>query len=490
VEGEVSEEGEEKEKSMRLVMKFGGAAVADGGKIKVVADLIKKFKEEEEEEEQGKERNEMVVVTSAIFKVTDILHESAARVAKEGNVEKAKEFVKELKKKHEVAASEAIGDEHVLNVVKKEIRERVGEMEKALIGISLLGELTARSLDYIVSFGERLAAPILAGTLQSIGMDAVHLTGGDAGIITNEDYGNAQLMRGAEETIRARIMPLLDNNKIPVVSGYTGETKKGIITTLGRGGSDYTATIIGAAIDADEVWLWKETEGIMSADPKIVKDARKIPYISYVEAMELSYFGASVLHPRAIEPAMWKKTPIRVKNLFKPDGKGTLIGKEPEHTEKAAKAITLIENTSIINIAGTGVRSISDLAARIFSVLATENVDIIMISQGSSERTISIVINGAHLERAINAIRSINAGGSVVRDFTSNSDVCAMGVVGAGMPGTPGVAGKVFSALGNGGISVIMISQGSSEFNISFVVKKEDAYKAAQAIHDVFEMGM
>ena len=477
---------------MKLVMKFGGGAVADGGKIKTVADLIRRCKEEEKgkEKEKEKEREGMVVVTSAIFEVTDILHENAVRIATEGKVEKVKEFVEDLKTKHVAVASGAIDDEHVLNVVKKEIRERVGEMEKALIGICLLGELTERSLDYIVSFGERLAAPILAGTLQSMGMNAVHLTGGDAGIITNEGYGNAQLIRGAEETIRERVMPLLGDNKIPVVSGYTGETKKGIITTLGRGGSDYTATIIGAAIDADEIWLWKETEGIMSADPKIIRNARKIPYISYAEAMELSYFGASVLHPKAIEPVMWKKIPIRVKNLFNPDDEGTLIGEKTEQTKKAAKAITLIENASIINIAGTGVRSISDVAARIFSVLAAENVDIIMISQGSSERTISIVIDSAQLERAVNAIQSINIDGTVIRDFTSNSDVCAMGVVGAEMAGTPGVAGKVFSALGKEGISVIMISQGSSEFNISFVVKKEDAYKTAQAIHDVFEMGM
>ncbi|NQE06479.1 putative aspartokinase [ANME-1 cluster archaeon GoMg1] len=468
------------------VMKFGGGAVADGKKIKTVANLIRQSKEETEE----KGSNGLVVVTSAIFEITDILHENASRVAKEGDVEKVKEFVNELKNRHETAASEAIGNKHVLNVVKKEIEERVGGMEKALVGICLLGELTARSLDYIVSFGERLAAPILAGTLQSMGMDAVHLTGGDAGIITNANYGNAQLTSDAEETIRGRIMPLLDDNKIPVVSGYMGETKNGITTTLGRGGSDYTATIIGAAIDADEVWLWKETEGIMSADPRIIRNARKIPYISYMEAMELSYFGASILHPRAIEPVMRKRVPIRVKNLLKPEDTGTLIGEEPEKTEKAAKAITLIENTSIINIAGAGVRSISDVAARIFSVLADEGVEVIMISQGSSERNISIIIESAQLERAIGAIQRINAEGTVIRDFTSNSDVCAMSVVGAEMAGTPGVAGEIFSALGNGGISIIMISQGSSEFNISFVVKKRDAYKAAQAIHDMFEMGM
>lgn len=467
-------------------MKFGGVAVANGEKIKSVAHLIKRFKEEGSREKE--ERNELVVVTSAISTVTDILYANANRVAKEGNVEKVKEFVEGLRNKHELTASEAIDNRDELSEVKEEIKERIADMEKALLGICLLGELTPRSLDYISSFGERLVAPILAGTLRSIGMEAVHLTGGEAGIVTNEEYGNAQLTGGIERVIRERIMPLLEN-KIPVVTGFIGETMKGTITTLGRGGSDYTATIIGAAIDADEIWLWKETEGIMSADPKIIKNARKIPYISYVEAMELSYFGASVLHPRAMEPVMRKKIPIRVKNLIKPEDEGTLIGEEPEKTKKAAKAITLIENTSIINVAGTGMMSISEVAARIFSALAAKNVDSIMVSQGSSEMTISLVIDSTQLERAIGAIQSINSSGTVIRDFTFNSDVCAMGVVGAGMAGTPGVAGEVFSALGKEGISVIMISQGSSEFNISFVVKKEDAYKAAQAIHDVFEMG-
>lgn len=475
---------------MRVIMKFGGRAVATGEKIKTVTHLIKRFKEEgvREKGKEKEEKNEIVIVTSAISTVTDTLLDNANRVAKEGNTEKAKEFVEELRKKHELTASEAIDDKNELEKVKEELRERLAEMEKALTGICLLGELTPRSLDYIGSFGERLAAPILAGSFQSTGMEAVHLTGGEAGLITNEDYGNAQLILGAEREIKERIIPLLED-KIPVVTGFIGETKKGTITTFGRGGSDYTATIIGAAIDADEIWLWKETEGIMSADPKIIKNARKIPYISYVEAMELSYFGASVLHPRAIEPVMKKEIPIRVKNVFNPEDEGTLIGKEAEQTKKAAKAITLIENTSIINIAGTGVRSISDVAARVFSVLAANNVDIIMISQGSSEMTLSLVIDSAQLERAVEAIQSINTGGTVIRDFTFNSNVCAMGVVGAGMAGTPGVAGKAFSALGKEGISMIMISQGSSEFNISFVVKKEDAYRAAQAIHDVFEMG-
>ncbi|MEA3487868.1 MAG: aspartate kinase [Euryarchaeota archaeon] len=472
-------------KSMRLVMKFGGVAIADGRKIKSVAELVKKVKEDAN---AGKTK-ELVIVTSALFDVTDILHEAAPRIVKEGQVEKVKEFVVAFRATHDTAASDAITDPQILTRVKGELKERMDELEKALIGVCLVGELTVRSYDYIVSFGERFAAPILAGALQSIGIDAVHLTGGDVGIITNDDYGNAQLIKGAEETIRTRLTAILADNKVPVVCGYIGETKKGIITTTGRGGSDYTATLIGTAIDATEIWLWKETEGIMSADPKIIKDARKIPYVSYREAMELSYFGASVLHPRAIEPVVEKQIPIRVKNLLMPEDEGTLIGKEPKHTTKAAKAITLIESAAVINIEGMAVKSISEVAARIFSVLAAECVDIIMISHGSSERTISVVINSAQQKKAINTLRNINTEGTVIHDFTSNSDVCAMGVVGAGMAGTPGVAGKVFSALGNEGVSVIMISQGSSEYNISFVVKKEDAYRTAQAIHDIFEMG-
>ncbi len=466
-------------------MKFGGVAVADGRRIRAVAELIKRIKEE------GNKNKELVVVTSALFKVTDMLHENAMRLAREGDIDDAKEFVAEIRERHEGAASEAIADEQILGELREEIKRRTSDMEKALIGICLLGELTARSCDYIVSFGERLAAPILAGTLRSLGIDACHLSGGEAGIITNDEYGNAQLIKGAEGDIRARIVPLLAQNKVPVVCGYIGETRRGIITTLGRGGSDYTATLIGAAIDADEIWLWKETEGIMSADPKIVPNARKVPYISYIEAMELSYFGASILHPRAIEPVIEKDIPIRVKNLTNPEDEGTLIGKEPEHTKKAAKAITLIEDTAIINIAGSGMSSISEVAARVFNALAAEKIDVIMVSQGSSERTISIAVERTKLHRAIEAIKRINTTGTspIIREFTSNSNVSAVGVVGAGMAGTPGVAGKVFSALGKEGISVIMISQGSSEYNISFVVERGDAYRAARAIHEMFEMG-
>jgi len=456
------------------VMKFGGVAVADGQRMKRVGELVRRFKDE---------THEIVVVTSALSGVTDSLLRNAERIATETKTELVEEFIEELRRRHERAAEEAINDKNVLNGVIYELERRLGDLEKALTGICLLGELTRRSLDYIASFGERLSAPILSGVLESLGISSVHLTGGEAGIITNDDFGNAQPVDGVETIIAERILPLLRENKVPVVAGYIGETKDGIVTTLGRGGSDYTATIIGAAIKADEIWLWKDTEGIMTADPKIVPNARKIPTLSYVEAMELSYFGASILHPRAMLPVIRNETPVRVKNLCNPEDEGTLIWKEPER-DRVVKAITLIKDAAIINVAGTGITSISDVAARVFSSLAAKNVNIIMVSQGSSERTISIVVDGSQLREALDALREID--GNVIRDFYFNPDVCVVGVVGAGMAGTPGVAGRVFSALGERGISIIMIAQGSSEYNISFVVRKDDAYEAVRAIHEAF----
>ncbi len=478
---------------MRVVMKFGGAAVADGTMMRRVAELIKRFRVED--------GMDIVAVTSAIAGVTDALQDNAIRIAQECRKELVKDFLEKLREKHLSTARDAIfingrgrsgvaatAEERTYSEIVRETEERLRELENALLGICLLGELTKRSLDFILSFGERLSAPILAGTLRTIGIKATHLTGGEAGIITDENFGNAQPLEISEHLIRERVLHILNEGITPVICGFIAQSERGIITTLGRGGSDYTATIVGAAIDADEIWLWKDTEGIMSADPKIIKNAKKIPYLSYIEAMELSYFGATVLHPRAMEPVMRGKIPIRVKNLNDPDDEGTLIGEESERTDKIAKAITLIENASILNISGTGMMKISEVAAQIFKALSSEGIDVVMISQGSSERTISIVIERSNLNAAMRAMREMRKK-DVVQDIICDSDVCAVGVVGAGMVGTPGVAGKIFSALGNAGISVRMISQGSSEFNISFVVSRKDAYKAVRTIHDILGMG-
>ncbi|HEY9245473.1 MAG TPA: aspartate kinase, partial [Candidatus Methanoperedens sp.] len=347
-------------------------------------------------------------------------------------------------------------------------------------------ELTARSIDYISSYGERLAAPILCGSLKSIGVKSRSFTGGEAGIITNEEYGNAKPLEIAYSLVKERIEPFLEAG-IPVITGFIGESESGIITTLGRGGSDFSASIIGAALKADEIWLWKEVHGILTTDPKIVPEARTIPVISYIEAMELSYFGAKVLHPNAIEPAIRHGIPVRVKNTFDPDSTGTIVVKDQKQSRDIVKAVTVIKNVALINISGAGMVGTIGVAARVFTTLANVGVNIIMISQGSSEANISIVVNENHLDRAAKAIKSEFKNG-IIKEVTHDRNISVVAVVGAGMANTPGVAGRVFWGLGKAGVNVIMISQGSSQHNISFAVSEEDARKAVQILHKEFAL--
>lgn len=462
---------------MRLVMKFGGASIADGEKIKWVAELINRHRD-----------HELVVVTSALKNVTDHLLEQADMVTDAGDIEAVRELIAHLRDVHYRAAHVAINDEIALNQVLGELDSRIRELAQALTGICYLGELTPRSSDYISSYGELLSAPILSGALRSIGISSTHLTGREAGIITNSEYGAAKPLEGTNERIRESLLPLI-RECVPVVTGFIAEDASGIPTTLGRGGSDFSASLIGDAIDADEIWFWKEVSGIMTADPEIVPDARNIPLISYIEVMELSYFGAKVLHPRAIEPAIRNDLPVRVLNTFDPDFTGTLVVKEQEQGKEVVKAVTVIENIALINVSGAGMVGTIGVAARVFGALADAGVNITMISQGSSEANISIVVEESHLNIAADAIRSEFKNG-VIRELTMNPDVSAVAVVGAGMVGTPGIAARVFTAMGSAGINVIMISQGSSEHNISFVVQSDDAERAVRALHSEFGLGL
>jgi aspartate kinase len=309
------------------------------------------------------------------------------------------------------------------------------------------------------------------------------MSGGESGIVTDENYRNAKPLEDAERLVGTRLIPMLEEKKkkIPVIMGYIGENPKGIITTLGRGGSDYTATLIGSGIGADEIWLWKDTNGIMSADPKMIPHASTIPSLSYIEAMELSYFGAEILHPSALEPAMRNEIPVRIKNILRPEDPGTVIVYETEGIKDVVKAITLIENVALLSVSGSRMSFQPGTAGRIFTALGENNVNIMMISQGSSERTISMIVDRADLMKAI---RSLEAFEEI--KVSSDKNICAIAVVGAGMAGTPGVVGRLFSALGREGVNVTMISQGSSEYNISLAVRNDDARRAIGAIHDEF----
>jgi aspartate kinase len=460
---------------MRLVMKFGGTSVGDGNRMRYVAELAKKYHDE---------GNEIVLVTSALSGVTDALLKNSREASETGKTSVIKEFIADLTKQHHKASHDAIKENGIVEKVTRELDLRIDELEKALIGICYLGELTPRSIDYISSYGERLAAPILSGSLNSIGINSCSLTGGEAGIITTDDYSNAKPLEVTYSLVKERIEPLL-NDSIPVVCGFIAENEAGVMTTLGRGGSDFTASIIGAALKANEIWLWKEVDGIMTTDPNIVPEAKPIPVISYIEAMELSYFGAKVLHPRAIEPAIRHGIPVRVKNTFHPDLHGTLVVKDQKQSRDIVKAVTVIKKVALINISGAGMVGTIGVAARVFSALANAGVNIVMISQGSSEANISIVVDDPHLDKAVKGIKAEFKNG-IIKEVTHDNKISVVAVVGAGMANTPGVAGRVFGALGKAAVNVIMISQGSSQHNISFAVSEESAKKAVQVLHREF----
>jgi len=458
-------------------MKFGGTSVADGKKLRHVAELVKSY------HENG---NQIVVVTSALGGVTDAILEEAHEASKEGKVSRVKEFIADLTKQHHAATHESVGDNASTEDIIAELDARIDEIEKALTGICYLGELTLRSIDYLSSYGERMAAPILSGLIRSLGIESSHFTGGEIGIITDNNFGSAHPLESSYEKIKKHLSPLLPGT-IPVVAGFIGEDENGIITTLGRGGSDFTASIIGASLNADEIWLWKEVPGIMTTDPKLVPEARPLKVISYIEAMEMSFFGAKVLHPKAIEPAIRHDIPVRVKNTFEPEYPGTLVVKEQKTVQNVVKAVTVIDKVALVNISGAGMVGTIGVAARVFSALADADVNIIMISQGSSEANLSVVVNDDHLKQAVKALKQEFRNG-VVGEIDHDVHISVVAIVGVGMAGTPGVAGKVFDALGINKVNVIMISQGSSQHNISFVVKEGDATKAVQVLHKVFSL--
>ena len=459
---------------MKIVMKFGGTSVGNGEKIRHVSKLLKSYYDN---------GDQVVMVTSALAGVTDSLLEAAAQACEEGNVSAVTSFISGLREKHFDAVKESVTDKKIRDEVIDYLTNRIDELEKVLIGICYLGELSARSKDNISSFGERLAAPIVSGAIRSLGVASAHFTGGGAGILTTDVFGNARPLPNTYERIAESLGPGLENS-IQVVTGFIGESEDGSITTLGRSGSDYSASIIGVGIHADEIWLWKEVDGIMTANPKIVPAAKTLRYVSYQEAMELASLGAEVLHPRTIEPAMRENIPVRVKSTFKPEFEGTLVVADSRITKNIVKSISTIKKIALINVSSVEMVGTVGQIGRLFTSLASRNVSVRLVSQGS-ESSISFVVNEADKAKTVKAIKA--EFGEHFR-IETRTDVVVAAVVGAGMAGTPGVARRVFTALGEKNINIIMISQGSSEYSISCVIAEAGMADAVEALHREFEL--
>lgn len=464
---------------MKLVMKFGGSSVADAESIRHVAKIIADYAE----------KNRIVVVVSALKDVTNQLTESSEK-ARSGNIKAVKEFIRNLKNRHLTTAREAVKNSAARKEVEKTINKRVQELVKALIGIIYLGELTPKSKDYVLSFGEQLSAPIVWGALRSLGLKAQHFTGKEAGIVTDSNFGEAMLLMDVtKKQVKAKLEPLLAKETIPVITGFIAATQDGTITTVGRGGSDYTATIIGASIDADEVWIWTDVDGLMTTDPKIIPKAKRIPEVSFAEAIEMAVLGAKSMHPRALEPAMEADIPVRIRNTFNPENPGTLIVKEQKiKAGDIVKALNIVNDASMITVSGAGMVGTPGTAAKIFDTLGKSGINIIMISQSVSEANISLVVKRSQLKKAVAALETALLGKGTVHEITAEGDVCIIAAVGAGMKGALGVAAKIFGAVARRGVNIRMIAQGSSELNVSFVVKETQSLEAIKALHEEFKL--
>jgi aspartate kinase len=464
----------------KIVMKFGGTSVATGKNIRHVAELIADNRSED---------CAVVAVVSALEGVTDQLIQ-AAEEAKKGNRKYIRKFKQEILERHLVTAKKTIKKGQIREDVEQTLRARIDELEQVLTGIVYVGELTPKSRDTVISYGEKLSAPIVSGALKDLGLKSEHLTGGEAGIVTDNNFGEAGLLMNVTKyQVTKNLEPLLKKGAVPVLTGFIAATQNGETTTLGRGGSDYTATIIGAALEADEVWIWTDVDGLMTSDPKIVSSAKTINELSFQEATELTIFGAKAMHPRALEPARKEGIPVRIRNVFNPDYPGTLIKKEQKIKQKdGVKAVTLVRNVAVITVSGAGMVGAPGTAAKVFEVLGRENINILMISQSVSEANISLVIQRNLLERAVNTLEIALLGRDFIREIMSEEDVCVVAVLGAGMKGMPGVASRIFSAVAQKGINVRMIAQGSSEINVSFVVKEADGEETVRAIHKEFKL--
>lgn len=463
---------------MRIVMKFGGSSLANANRIKRVARIVHGYASE----------HRIVVVASAMGDVTDKLVE-IAELATKGESRKASAILAKLKHLH-IRAAAAVASAGSRKDLMDTINSLNIELTKTVEGATHLREMTNRSRDYLLSFGERLSAPILSFALKAQGLKSRSLTGGEAGITTDDHFGEARpLIETSYQMLRKRIEPILLKREIPVVTGFIATSLEGNTTTLGRGGSDYTASLIGAAIEADEIWIWTDVDGLMSADPRIVSDAKVLSRVSFGEALELSYFGAKMMHPRALFPASQRKIPVRIRNSKRHKIEGTLVStKESDSDGHVAKAITMIRDVGIVTVGGAGMIGAPGTAAKVFQTLGSSDINIIMISQGSSEAAISCVISRRDVDKAVRALQLALLGQGYVEKITAEKDSCVIAAVGAGMKGTPGIAARIFGAVASKKINIRMVAQGSSEFNVSFVVAEHDGPTAVRAIHEELQL--
>ena len=455
------------------VLKFGGTSVANPTNILKVIDIVR-----------GKIHDDNVLtVVSALGGVTNSIVEC-------GQLALARDLKYEMKvhdieAKHIETAQQLI-DNGKLREIIGEIKSLATELKDICHGIYLLNEISLKTKDYLLSFGERLSAIIIAQAFNTRGIETVHIDARDL-IITDENFGNANVDFDLSYfNIREKLIGL---GKNVIVNGFIALSSKKRATTLGRGGSDYTAAIIASAINASVLEIWTDVNGVMTADPNIVSSAYTLERLSYEEAMELSHFGAKVIYPPTLQPVLKKGIPVLIKNTFAPEEKGTLISKEIDPTGRAVKGLSHIDDVALLTLTGGGMIGVSGIASRLFSTLSQNKINVIFITQASSEHTITIGINQNNVDNAVEVLNVEFASEmklNKIDEVHVDEKLSIVALVGDNMKESIGLSGKAFHALGTNGVNVRAIAQGSTERNISIVIKKDDIKKALNVLHESF----
>ncbi len=468
---------------MTLVMKFGGTSVGSAQAMRETAVLIQNTQQA---------WGQTVVVASAMgskpVKVTDLLLKGAY-TALNGDTQTYKQVADQIRQIHLEAIDGLLSPDGERQQILAENGRFVDRFEALCQAVAVLGELTPRALDAISGMGEQMSVRILAAYLRQQGQPAEAIDATEL-IVTDDNFQAAvPIMTLTREKTLARLRPLLQQGIIPIITGFIGATTQGIPTTLGRGGSDYTAAILGEVLHADEVWIWTDVDGVMTADPRLVPTAVSIPQLSYREVSELAFYGARVLHPKTMRPCVENDIPLRIKNTFNPDHPGTVIVPDANATSNGGiKAVTAIKNLALITVAGKGMLGVPGIAARTFGAVAQASVSVLLISQASSEQSICFAVPAEHIQTVIDSLGSTFDDELARHDIdaiTAEQPVSIVTIVGAGMQGTPGIAGRIFSALGNNHVNVIAIAQGSSECSISVVVSDAETATAVARIHEL-----
>ncbi|MDQ3393898.1 MAG: bifunctional aspartate kinase/homoserine dehydrogenase I [Bacteroidota bacterium] len=456
------------------VLKFGGSSVGSTESIKKVLDIVKGYKNRNEE---------IAVVVSAMQGVTNQLIElgNMAAISDEGYLD----ILKEIEERHFNAIKDIVPVKAQSKIFAK-IKILLNELEDLLHGVYLLKELSPRSLDLVLSFGERLSAFLISEYFKQENIESEFLDARKL-IKTDKNFGSARIN-----------FPVSDNNiinyfaehkSLQVITGFIGSTEKDETTTLGRGGSDYTASVFGAALNATDIEIWTDVDGVMTADPRKVKRAFSLDSLSYIEAMEMSHFGAKVIYPPTLQPAFSKNIPLWIKNTFNPGFAGTYISQKTSNKDLIIKGISSIQDVALINIQGSGMIGVPGVASRVFGALARVDINVILITQASSEYSICFALDPLFSSRAKEVIEEDFANeiraGKIDKIVIENS-LSVVAIIGENMRNTTGISGKLFSALGKNGINIVAIAQGSSELNLSVVIYQSDLSKALNALHEAF----